>query len=167
MPASVRIHLRQPPCIENFYTMKTKYQSVLLIVVAGSLLFGGCSSTAKRAGIIGGAGAAGALAGAAVAGEKNRLGGAIIGGTAVAGITALALGKDQTVYIEGLDDGYSLGSSDAIKRHYWAKQALESPEAKGERGRMSYYVWEESGIATDGRRLAPERVAVPVYEPID
>lgn len=126
-----------------------------------------CSSTSKRAGVIGGATAAGAGAGALIGGEKNRVGGAIIGGTAAAGIAALSMGKDKTVYIEGLDDGYSLGAADALKRHYWAKQALEAPDARiGNEGQMSYYVWEEQGIAADGRKLAPERVAVPVYEPL-
>jgi len=28
-----------------------------------------------------------------------------------------------------------------------------------------YYVWEESGVARDGRRLAPEVVGVPVFIP--
>jgi hypothetical protein len=129
-------------------------------------LLAGCTSTAKRSAIVGGAAAAGAGAGAAIGGDKNRLGGAIIGGTAGATIAVLALGKDGDVYTEGLDNGYSLGSADAIKRHYWAKQALEAPDARVGSGQMSYYVWEEQGIATDGRRLAPERVALPVYEPI-
>lgn len=139
----------------------------LTIVALAVALLSGCSSTAKRAGIIGGMGAAGAGAGALIAGDKNRVGGAVIGGAAAAGITALVLGKDDAVFQEGLDNGYSLGSGDAIKRHYWAKQALEAPDAYGPGGggRMSYYIWEEQGIAADGRRLAPERVAVPIFEP--
>jgi hypothetical protein len=134
----------------------------LLLVIP---LLVGCTSTGKRATVIGGSAAAGAGAGAAIAGDKNRAGGAIIGGAAGATVATLALGADGEVYSRGLDDGYSLGSADAIKRHYWAKQALEAPDAD-DAGQMSYYIWEEQGIATDGRRLAPERVALPVYEPI-
>jgi hypothetical protein len=32
-------------------------------------------------------------------------------------------------------------------------------------GRTEYYIWEESGIARDGRKLAPGTVAVPVFVP--
>jgi hypothetical protein len=64
-----------------------------------------------------------------------------------------------------LDQGYLLGSADAIKRLYWAKQALEAPRAESPAGRTEYYTWEDSGTAADGRRLAPETVAVPVFVP--
>ena len=64
-----------------------------------------------------------------------------------------------------VDQGYLLGSADAIKRLYWAKQALEAPRAAGPAGRIEYYTWEDSGTARDGRRLAPETVAVPVFMP--
>jgi hypothetical protein len=64
-----------------------------------------------------------------------------------------------------VDQGYLLGEADAVKRLYWAKQALEAPSASGPAGRIEYYVWEESGTARDGRKLAPEKVAVPVFVP--
>lgn len=134
-----------------------------LFLLLGALLLTGCaSSTAQRAGIIAGAGGAGALAGSMIAKPGNKLGGAAIGGLAGAGITALLLGPDGKVYQQGLDDGYTLASSDAIKRLYWSKQALEAPR---EGGRMSYYTMEESGTTPDGRKLAPERIAVPIFEP--
>jgi hypothetical protein len=63
------------------------------------------------------------------------------------------------------DEGYVLGAADAVKQLYWAKQALESPGRLGPAGRVEYYTWEESGTARDGRRLAPEKVAVPVFVP--
>ena len=63
------------------------------------------------------------------------------------------------------DEGYLLGAADAVKQLYWAKQALEAPGACRPAGRTEYYVWEESGTARDGRKLAPEAVAVPVFVP--
>jgi hypothetical protein len=64
-----------------------------------------------------------------------------------------------------VDEGYLLGSADAVKRLYWAKQALEAPRPGEPAGRMEYYTWVDSGTAGDGRRLAPETVAVPVFVP--
>jgi hypothetical protein len=63
------------------------------------------------------------------------------------------------------DEGYLLGQADAVKQLYWAKQALEAPGRLGPDGRTEYYTWEESGTTQDGRRLAPETVAVPVFVP--
>jgi hypothetical protein len=65
----------------------------------------------------------------------------------------------------GVDEGYLLGSADTVKQLYWAKQALEAPEENRPAGKTEYYTWEESGTARDGRRLAPETVAVPVFIP--
>jgi hypothetical protein len=64
-----------------------------------------------------------------------------------------------------VDEGYLLGSADAVKQLYWAKQALEAPRGSQPDGRTEYYIWEESGTARDGRKLAPETVAVPVFVP--
>ena len=64
-----------------------------------------------------------------------------------------------------VDEGYVLGSADAVKQLYWAKQALEAPPGANPAGRVEYYTWEDSGTASDGRRLAPETVAVPVFVP--
>jgi hypothetical protein len=65
----------------------------------------------------------------------------------------------------GVDEGYLLGSADAVKQLYWAKQALEAPGGSGPEGRIEYYTWEDSGTTRDGRRLAPETVAVPIFIP--
>lgn len=64
-----------------------------------------------------------------------------------------------------VDEGYVLGAADAVKQLYWAKQALEAPCGAKPAGKIEYYVWEESGPARDGRKLAPETVAVPVFVP--
>jgi hypothetical protein len=87
----------------------------------------------------------------------------------LAAMLALALGgcgsapgrADRTK----VDEGYILGSADAVKRLYWAKQALEAPSGSRPAGRVEYYTWEESGTARDGRKLAPETVAVPIFVP--
>jgi hypothetical protein len=63
------------------------------------------------------------------------------------------------------DEGYLLGAADAVKQLYWAKQALEAPGRRGPVGSVEYYTWEESGTTRDGRKLAPEKVAVPVFVP--
>jgi hypothetical protein len=63
------------------------------------------------------------------------------------------------------DEGYLLGAADAVKQLYWAQQALEAPGRGAPAGKMEYYTWEESGTARDGRKLAPETVAVPVFVP--
>ncbi len=65
----------------------------------------------------------------------------------------------------GMDEGYLLGSADAVKQLYWAKQALEAPAGRGPAGAVEWYTWEDSGTTADGRRLAPEAVAVPVFVP--
>jgi len=63
------------------------------------------------------------------------------------------------------DEGYVLGAADAVKQLYWARQALEAQGRRGPAGAMEYYTWEESGTARDGRKLAPQTVAVPVFVP--
>jgi hypothetical protein len=64
-----------------------------------------------------------------------------------------------------VDQGYLLGAADTVKQLYWAKQALEAPRSSSPAGRTEYYTWEDSGTAVDGRKLAPEKVAVPVFIP--
>jgi len=84
---------------------------------------------------------------------------------AIAGVSGCAGGSSRpATYRNGVDDGYVLGAADAVKRLYWAKQALESPASRGA-GRTEYYIWEEAGTAADGRKLAPDKVAVPVFVP--
>jgi hypothetical protein len=80
---------------------------------------------------------------------------------ALAGCASAPGGADR----KKVDEGYLLGSADAVKKLYWAKQALEAPGASRPAGRVEYYTWEDSGTARDGRRLAPETVAVPVFIP--
>ena len=84
---------------------------------------------------------------------------------AMAGLWAGCSSRPAAVQRRSVDEGYLLGESDAIKRLYWAKQALEAPRADRPAGKTEYYIWEESGVARDGRKLAPETVAVPVFIP--
>jgi hypothetical protein len=73
--------------------------------------------------------------------------------------------QDGAVRRRVADEGYLLGASDAVKQLYWAKQALEAPGRCGPKGKTEYYTWEESGTTRDGRKLAPQTVAVPVFVP--
>jgi hypothetical protein len=84
-------------------------------------------------------------------------------------VVALALGgcgsPPGAADRKGVDEGYLLGAADTVKQLYWAKQALEAPGEGRPAGKIKYYTWEESGPAADGRKLAPETVAVPVFIP--
>lgn len=82
-------------------------------------------------------------------------------------LAALLLGgcSSETAHRSAADEGYVLGASDTVKQLYWAKQALEAPRAPHPAGTTRYFTWEDSGAAPDGRRLAPETVAVPVFVP--
>jgi hypothetical protein len=87
---------------------------------------------------------------------------------AVAVLVLLALAgcasRTREVDRRSADEGYLLGTADAVKQLYWAKQALEAPRGQPA-GRIEYYTWEDAGTTRDGRRLAPETVAVPVFIP--
>lgn len=84
-------------------------------------------------------------------------------------VASLALGgcasAPATSRREAIDEGYLLGASDTAKQLYWAKQALEAPREDSPAGTTEYYMWEDSGLARDGRKLAPQTVAVPVFIP--
>jgi hypothetical protein len=87
-----------------------------------------------------------------------------------AAILSLALGvagcaSRQSRGTVSADQAYLQGAADAAKQLYWAKQALEAPRGAVPAGRTEYYTWQESGETRDGRRLAPETVAVPVFIP--
>jgi len=87
----------------------------------------------------------------------------------LAGLLSLALAgcasPSATASRNAADEGYLLGASDTVKQLYWAKQALEAPRAGAPAGRMEYYTLEDDGRAQDGRKLAPEKVSVPVFVP--
>ena len=86
---------------------------------------------------------------------------AVLAGCAAAGCSSTPSHRGA----RAAEDAYQRGEADAVKRLYWAKQALEAPDASRPAGRVEYYTWEESGTARDGRRLAPETVGVPVFVP--
>lgn len=139
--------------------------SVLAIALAFTVA--GCSigsSTAKRSGIVA-LGAAGGGAAAHALGDGDPV--KTVAGAAAGGLlTSLALGEDEQVRQQGFDQGYIHGQSDAIKRQYFLRQALErqpltSPVANGE---PVYYVMPGPEVTVDGRKLAPHTVAVRVME---
>jgi hypothetical protein len=88
----------------------------------------------------------------------------------VAAFLSLALGlggcaSPAARHRSAVDQAYLQGAADAVKELYWARQALEAPRRAEPAGRTEYFTWEEQGAAGDGRRLAPETVAVPVFVP--
>lgn len=89
-------------------------------------------------------------------------------GSAVAGaaVTNLALGEDPAVRQNGFDRGYVQGQSDAIKRQYFLRLALEArpPPNKTNQGETVYYVMPGPEVTVDGRKLEPHQVAVRVVE---
>lgn len=133
----------------------------------GVTVLPGCAnvgSTARRAAIVATGATAGGAAGYAL-GDRSPLaaaGGAVAG----AALTHLALGEDADVRQQGFDQGYVHGQSDAIKRQYFLRQALEAkpltdPAAEGE---PIYYVMPGPAVTPDGRKLEPHQVAVRVIE---
>jgi hypothetical protein len=82
---------------------------------------------------------------------------------ALVGVSACSSPQDSRK--KAIDEGYLLGAADTVKQLYWARQALEAARPGQPAGKTEYYTWEETGRAPDGRKLAPETVAVPVFIP--
>jgi len=148
--------------------MQTRRQlkTMLVILAAGSvLLLGGCSavsSTMQRAGAVGLGSTIGGLAGYKL-GNKDPVktaAGAVLGGV----VTHAAMGEDPAVLQNGFDQGYVQGQSDAIKRQYFLRQALEQRPAGSGEGEPVYYVVPGPTVTADGRQLKPHEVAVRVVE---
>jgi hypothetical protein len=138
------------------------------MVVIAMFAAPGCahiSSTAQRATAVAAGSAAGA-AGGYLLGDKSPLATAV-GAVAGGALTHLALGEDADVRQQGFDEGYVHGQSDAIKRQYFLRHALEaSPPAddSATTGETVYYVMPGPEVTADGRKLAPHQVAVRVVE---
>lgn len=127
----------------------------------------GCSSvnaTARRAGTVALGSAAGGLAGH-VLGEGDSL---TTGAGAVAGglLASLSLGRDPETLQQGFDQGYVRGQSDAIKRHYFLRQALERKPLVSDSGGGSpvTYLMPGPQHTPDGAALAPHLVGTTVRE---
>ncbi|HTZ19701.1 MAG TPA: hypothetical protein VMC06_02375 [Opitutaceae bacterium] len=137
----------------------------IILTGGGALLLGGCSAistTMQRAGAVGLGSTIGGLAGYKL-GNKDPVktaAGAVLGGVA----THVAMGKDPAVLQEGFDQGYVQGQSDAIKRQYFLRQALEQRPAGSGEGETVYYVVPGPTVTADGRQLKPHEVAVRVVE---
>lgn len=136
------------------------------IIVACVVGFG-CShvgSTARRAGAVA-AGVAAGGAGGYLLGDKSAEK-SMLGAAAGGALTHLALGEDPAVRQEGFDQGYVQGQSDAIKRQYFLRHALEAQPLRGDaaEGRAVYYVMPGPEVTADGRKLEPHQVTVRVIE---
>jgi hypothetical protein len=139
--------------------------AAVLVAVAGiSSACSNVSSTERRAGLVALGGAAGGTAGYLLGGRDAAKTG--IGAVAGAGLTHLALGQDAEVKQEGFDAGYVQGQSDAIKRQYFLRQALEAQPlaAATSGGEPVYYVVPGPEVTADGRKLEPHTVSIRVIE---
>jgi hypothetical protein len=110
------------------HPFETRFARVWLALLALlALMFGpGCTvapSTAKRSALLGLGAAAGGLAAYEISDGKplpsalGAVGGAVLGN--------LALGDDKELKQRGFEEGYMQGQSDAIKRQYFLRQAME------------------------------------------
>lgn len=148
--------------------MNTRFNLFTLgaLVVAGGLMAGcsAVSSTGRRAGIVALGTAAGG-AGGYLIGDKNPTK-TVIGAAAGAALTNLALGEDSEVRQAGFDEGYVHGQSDAIKRQYFLRHAMEAEPLSAAKtaGEPVYYVMPGPEVTVDGRKLEPHSVAVRVIE---
>ena len=138
----------------------------LLVLGGWACVWPGCSavsSTTRRAGGVAVGAAAGGVAGYALSeGDARATGlGALAGGV----LTHLGLGRDPAVLQEGFDQGYVRGQSDAVKRHYFLRQALERrPLSPDDGGRTVTYLLPGPATTPEGIRLAPHVVATTVRE---
>ena len=143
---------------------------ILILVAALGVLAGGSgcmhvSSTMRRAGVVA-LGSGGAAAGAYAATDRDK-GAAMLAAIGGAAATHLALGEDSDVRQRGFDEGYIQGQSDAIKRQYFLRHALEAeplPDATNTKGETVYYLVPGPEVTADGRKLEPHQVAVRVVE---
>lgn len=141
--------------------------NVRLLAAAACLAGAGCSSvssTAKRTGVVALGSAVGGTAGylASDRDPTKSVIGAVTGGA----LTQLALGEDPAVRQAGFDEGYVQGQSDAIKRQYFLRHALEArPLSTADAGgKPVYYLMPGPEVTVDGRKLEPHSVAVRVIE---
>lgn len=149
-------------------TAKRSRRRAAAALWAATLLgFAGCSqisSTTRRAGAVALGATAGGTAGYLL-GNKSpaaAVGGAVVGGA----LTQLGLGEDPSVRQAGFDQGYIQGQSDAIKRQYFLRHAMEAAPLPGANagGETVYYVMPGPEVTVDGRKLEPHEVAVRVVE---
>ena len=126
----------------------------------------GCQSvgsTTRRAGVV----ALGAAAGAGLGHElgKGSARDTALGAVGGAALTHLALGRDSEVLRQGFDAGYVRGQSDAIKRQYFLRLALErQPPAPQPQGRVRTYLIPGPTTLPDGTVLAPHLIPLRVTE---
>jgi hypothetical protein len=147
--------------------MKTSLKLMLVVTAAGASLVSGCSSqsvssTARRAGALALGAVGGGLAGHMM--NPNNPSAGVIGAVAGTAVTGFALGEDESVRQEGFDAGYVHGQSDAIKRQYFLRRALEEKPPSSAGGETVFYMVPGPETTVDGRKLEPHQVAIRVVE---
>jgi uncharacterized protein YfiM (DUF2279 family) len=146
-------------------TRNSIMRSIACLALAASCAVG-CShlsSTAKRSVVVGAGSAAGAAAGYQLG---NHDPGATAAGAVAGGVlTSLALGRDKEVLTEGFDQGYMQEQSDAIKRQYFLRLAMEKrPLTQDAEGvEKTYYIPAPTDEAYSGDE-EPGYLAIRVVE---
>ena len=134
---------------------------LLPAVLLASLLLCGCASTSRPLGVAVG-GAAGAAAGHLAGGGKP---GPVVAGAAIGAVAGSLVGSaDRELRREGFESGYARGQADAIKRHYWMRQAAERERIQDPEERIIHYLVPGPERTPGGAKLAPHLVAVPVVD---
>lgn len=107
--------------------------------------------------------AAGAALGYAVGDQKPLATG--LGALGGALLSHLAQGKDPAVAQEGFDKGYVQGQSDALKRHYFLRQALEQrPLPSKAQGQPTTYLLPAPPSSEGEAQSRPTYLPFRVYE---
>ncbi len=142
-------------------------RALALVTCAACCVPFGCAyvgSGVRRTGAVAAGTAVGAGAGYGL--NDHSPAATAIGAIAGGALTHLALGPDPDVQQAGFDAGYVQGQSDAIKRQYFLRHALEAqpPAGATDAGETVYYVMPGPEVTADGRKLEPHQVAVRIVE---
>jgi hypothetical protein len=84
------------------------------------------------------------------------------GGAAGAAAGAILAGPNKGYGDKRYQEGYDQAQSDDTKSLYWMKQNLEKGNDQG--GRQTYYSLPSQDIAPDGTKYVPHQVVVPIVE---
>lgn len=131
------------------------------IIISGFLLviLTGCYPVKKTAytaggGILGGGLSYALFDGNPLATGIGAVGGAILG--------SFCCGENEQALAVSYNEGYVKARSDAIKSHYWIKQAMENSNRID--CRLTYYTFPADKDMPDGRMLVDHTVTVPILE---
>ncbi len=124
------------------------------------MILTGCYQVKKGMYTSGGGVLGGGLSYALFGNNPLAVGAGAIGGAV---ISSSLYGEDEQALTASYNEGYVKASSDAIKRQYWLKQAMERSSSETD-GRLNYYTFPADNLMPDGRILVDHTVTVPILE---